>query len=241
MTKSKLSVRKVLVVDSNIESRTKVSTVLSYDGYAVLEAETGQRAIRLASEQRPEIIILDSQLSDMSGYDVCSRLRRTPAVEHTPILFVSTNHGAKYVARALDSGGDDYVRRPFVPRELSARVRALLRRSGDKQLNTMISLGLEPDRHRVTIDERTVELTPTEFQLLEHLCSHPSVRHTASSLLQDLWQYPAGTGDTALVRNHIRNLRRKIEADPDRPAIILSYHGRGYMVNALVLYPERQV
>jgi len=240
MPPTTLTACKALIVDSNAETRSKVKAVLVLDGYTVVEAEGGHAALKLVVEERPGLIILETRLSDMSGYELCARLRRTPAAEHTPILFVGSDHGAKYVARALDSGGDDYVRRPFAARELSARLRALLRRAGDSQPSGVYSLCLEPETQRVSIDDRQVELTPTEFQLLEHLCHRPSQRHTASTLLQELWNYPPGTGDTALVRNHIRNLRRKIEVDPARPAIIVSYHGRGYMINARVVQPERQ-
>lgn len=226
----------VLAIDNDPDVRTTIGQVLKQDGYSVLEAENAQAALRLAQEHRPDLIILDILLRDSNGFDLCSRLRRMPFVESAPILFVSMQHDAQDIARALDSGGDDYLRKPFAARELSARVRALLRRSATHQMVTGTTLHLDASRHTVHVNDREVILTPTEFDLLKHLCTHRTEHHTAPRLLETIWQYPPGTGDTALVRNHIRNLRRKIETDPDHPAIIVSLHGRGYMVNAYVVH-----
>lgn len=222
----------ILAVESDSNIRTTIEHALEREGYHIIEAEDARTALHLAREHRPDVIILDTSLSDMTGMELCTRLRTMPFVNRTPILFLSFNQSAQYAAQVLDSGGDDFLRKPFATRELNARVRALLRRSPGKQVTLVPSLHLDSQNYSVNVGSRQIFLTPTEYSLLEYLCYHPEEHHTASTLLEKLWQYPPGGGDKALVRNHIRNLRRKIEEDPDRPAIIVSLHGRGYMINA---------
>lgn len=225
----------ILAVDSDSEVRQTIGRALEREGHHVIEAADAETALRLAREHRPDVIILATALSDMNGLELCTHLRNLPYVDHTPILFVSAWPGAQGAAEALNCGGDDYLRRPFATRELSARVRALLRRSPGRQSNGVFTLHLLPDSFSVIVNGRHVELTPTEFSLLDYLCRHPDQYHAAQDLLQNVWHYPPGTGDTALVRNHIRNLRRKVEPDPDRPAIILAQHGRGYTIHACIV------
>ncbi len=224
----------ILTVDSDSTVRESIGQALQHEGHTVIEAADGQTAVKLAREYRPDVIILNVMLSDMDGMELCAVLRRLPYVNHTPILFVSAHHGAQFAAQALDCGGDDYLRKPFATRELTARVRALLRRSSRRLTATQAVLRLDHLTKRVIVDGRVVQLTPTEFSLLAYLCNHLGELHTAQDLLERLWGYPAGGGDTALVRNHIRNLRRKMERDPDHPAIIVSLHGRGYTLNARI-------
>lgn len=225
----------ILVVDDDPDVRSTISRTLGRDGYHLIEAEDGAHTLRLAQQHRPDLIILDISLSDTTGYDLCRQLRTMPFVNHTPVLFLSVHQSAQHVAKALDSGGDDYLRKPFVPRELSARVRALLRRARSASGGQNV-VRLDPNSNSVYLDDRHIILTPTEYGLLEYLCNHQGEHHTANDLLEKLWNYPPGGGDTALVRNHIRNLRRKIEHDADHPAIIVSLHGRGYAVDAEIAY-----
>jgi len=226
----------ILVVDHNDDARSVVSQTLSSEGYSVIEAKSAAFALSLAQKHRPDAIILDTGLVDMSGFDLCAQLRSMPFVERAPILFLSAQPNAQHIAQALDCGGDDYLRKPFAARELNARIRALLRRSSRAQAASTETLYMDAATQTVTINRRRIELTPTEFSLLEHLAQHPANPKTAAQLLETVWQYPTGSGDTALVRNHIRNLRRKIEKDPDHPQIILSLHGRGYVIKARLMY-----
>ena len=222
----------ILTVDSDPESRASLGRALEYEGFDVIEAPDARSALRLARSHHPAMIILDTALADMNGLDLCGNLRKIPFVDHTPILCISVQRGAHFAAEVLDRGADDFLRKPFATRELRARVRALMRRAPHRRANSAKAVHLDPNRYTVLIDSRCVELTPTEFSLLQFLCDHHAEHHTAQSLLERLWDYPPGGGDKALVRNHIRNLRRKIEDNPDRPILIVSQHGRGYVVNA---------
>ncbi len=222
----------VLTIDSDPESRASIGRAMAFEGFDVIEAADARSALRLARTHHPDVIILDTALADMNGLDLCGSLRSIPLVDQTPILCLSIQRGAHFAAEALDRGADDFLRKPFATRELRARVRALMRRATRRRSGTVKILHLDPTRYTVRIDSRRVELTPTEFSLLQFLCDHHNEHHTAQSLLERLWEYPPGGGDKALVRNHIRNLRRKIEENPERPIVIVSQHGRGYVVNA---------
>lgn len=235
MYKRPPTIKTILAVDDDDDVRATIARTLRREEHRVVEAADAQTALYLAREQRPDLIILDITLPGTNGFDLCAQLRSMPFITHTPILFLSVHQGAQFVARALDCGGDDYLRKPFAPRELTARVRALLRRSLVRKVPITPVLRMHPDSHSVTINDQHVLLTPTEYGLLEHLCRNREEHHTATSLLEKLWRYPPGGGDTALVRNHIRNLRRKIERDPDHPTIITSLHGRGYAIEAQVI------
>lgn len=233
MSKNRVLPRTILAVAGDDPTRIMIGQTLRKEGYKVIEAPDGPSALQLVREHRPSLIILDSALPGVDAYELCSQLRGMPFVTRALILFVSVDENAARIAQALDAGGDDYLRKPFAARELRARVEALLRRSPLTEMPRGVpALRLDPHHHTVTVAGRQVMLTPTEYQLLEYLCQHPDDYHAAPALLEKIWQYPPGTGDTALVRNHVRNLRRKIEVNPDLPEIVVSLHGRGYSVRA---------
>jgi DNA-binding response OmpR family regulator len=175
----------------------------------------------------------DLVLVDLPSQPLChdctllsQQVRAVPALAHVPILCIVSANSAQDVALVLDSGGDDCLRKPFVTREMAARVRALLRR----KVQPAPPLVLDPQHKAVQVQGRSVDLTPTEYDLLNALCQTPGEHLSTSDLLEQVWNYPPGVGDPALVRNHVRNLRRKLERDPNRPRIVTSAHGRGYTV-----------
>jgi DNA-binding response OmpR family regulator len=197
--------------------------------YSLVDATNIDDAFANVTDAPPDLIILDSGM-----IEACARLRTAPQTARKPILFLLHSGSAQEVAQVLDAGGDDCVRRPVNPRELGARVKTLLRRQTRPVTTTESALVLNMKYRRVQFTGRDIDLTPTEFDLLEMLARTPGQHVTTMDLLTMVWQYPTGQGDPALVRNHIRNLRRKLELDPDRPKIITSYHGRGYTVSVKV-------
>lgn len=224
---------KILLVDNNAETLEMISQLLEREGYTVYRACSGHEALRLVDSVSPDLFIINMLLQGMDGMVLCRKLRAIPRSSKTPILFLNNSDSPYGIADALEAGGDDYLRKPFALRELSARIRAHLRRV-PRQSEELPRLRIEPENLTVVVNDRRVMLTQVEFDLLLFLCSAPNQLHTTQTLLNDVWRYPRGTGDTALVRNHVRNLRRKIEEDPERPVIIQSRHGRGYTVRARI-------
>lgn len=223
----------ILVVDDDAQVLDLVGLTLEREGYNVIRAFSAAEALETIQNRIPDLFLIDANLPDMDGLALCRRLRALPVTANCPILFVTGFASPYSVTEALSSGGDDYLRKPFAPRELSARVRAHIRRTYHLD-GELAKITLVPDTYRAFVDDREVNLTRVEFDLLKRLCDYPHKLHSTEELLADVWQYPDGVGDAALVRNHIHNLRRKIEHDPERPAIIQSRHGRGYVVKAIV-------
>jgi DNA-binding response OmpR family regulator len=232
---------KILVVDDEVETLRMVEQFLEREGYIVDIAHSAREALSLADADAPELFVINTYLPGMDGLLLCRKLRDNPKTANTPIIFL-TGHGSPYgVSDALGAGGDDYLRKPFALRELSARIRAHMRRTASSALDDAPILTVLPHNLTVFVNERKVTLTQVEFDLLMFLCHTPHELHSTQDLLTDVWQYPEGTGDAALVRNHIRNLRRKLESDPERPAIIQSRHGRGYAIKARVQIESQAV
>ncbi len=223
---------KILVIDDNAAILQLLEQFLHQEGYAVLTASCASDALIIIEKTIPDLIVIDVGLPGMDGVELCRQMRAKPKLKNVPILFLTAQDTAASVVKALDAGGDDYMSKPFAVRELSARIRAHLRRSsGTGELPT---LRVVFSSRQVFLNGLEVTLTPVEFDLLHYLCNAPDKWHTAQVLLASVWQYPEKIGDEALVRNHIRNLRRKLEDNPNRPTIILSRHGRGYSLRARV-------
>lgn len=228
----------ILVVDDDEEVLGTVDRALQREGHNVITATSAAQARSLIREVLPDLLVLDIMMPETSGLELCAELRADPAYGTLPILFLTAMWRTDDIVRGLDAGGDDYLTKPFELKELKARVRALLRRSGPPaepaNTNEALSAGglvLDPTTYQVTTRELgAVQLTSTEFRLLQHLVGAPGQAHSVRDLLDAVWEYPPGTGDADLVRAHIRNLRAKIEPDSSTPVYVVTIHGVGYMV-----------
>lgn len=221
---------KVMIVDDDVNILRMIEQLLEQENYTVLKARSGLEALRIAQFDKPDLCILDVGMPHMDGVVLCRTLRTLPDMEEVPIIFLTAHNTSYTVADALNAGGDDYVRKPFSMRELAARIRAHLRRA--KQTDTTPSLQIMTKTYQVFLNQTEILLTRIEFDLLKFLAESPDDWYTTQELLEKVWDYPSGVGDAALVRNHIRNIRRKLEDNPDKPSIIQSRHGRGYAVRA---------
>jgi DNA-binding response OmpR family regulator len=222
----------IMIVDDDAQVLDMVELVLKREGYRVLRAYSAHSVIDMLERTTPDLFVIDALLPDVDGLLLCRKLRNLPHTSNTPIIIMTGQNSSYGVVEALNSGGDDYIRKPFAPRELAARVRAHIRRSVYYVDGEMATIRILPNQYRVFINDREVMLTRVEFDLMRYLCTSPYRLHSTEELLTGVWQYPDGVGDAALVRNHIHNLRRKIEQDPERPLILQSRHGRGYVIKA---------
>lgn len=218
---------RVLVVDDERAIRRFLQVSLTANGHTVFEAANGQEALDLVIAHRPDLIILDLGLPDLDGIEVVRRLREWT---QTPIIILSVREHETDKVAALDAGADDYLTKPFNVGELMARLRVALRHAvhpNDTPVFTTGELAVDLARRVVSLRGQEVQLTPTEYDLLKLLVTHAGKVLTHHQLLRQVW----GMGyddETHLLRVNISNLRRKIEADPARPAYILTEPGVGY-------------
>ncbi|MCF4006761.1 response regulator transcription factor [Corynebacterium uropygiale] len=228
---------KVLVVDDEQAVRESLRRSLSFNGYEVELAEDGVEALKVISQQQPDLIILDVMMPKMDGLEVCRTLRSTGY--DRPILILTAKDGVSERVAGLDAGADDYLPKPFALEELLARVRSLLRRaaadsvSNNKEELVFEDLRLNPETRDVFRGERAISLTRTEFTLLELLMQNPRRVLPRSTLLEEVWGYDFPTSGNAL-EVYIGYLRRKTEAD-NEPRLIHTVRGVGYVLreNAL--------
>lgn len=218
----------ILLITHDEELSYLAREATSYEGHYLHMLTDSSSLAENIQRIRPDLVMLDLVRSGESDVAACRRVALLLRPTHIGLLCIVPNT-TQSIAAALDAGADDCVRRPTLnPRELSARARALLRRS--QRAVSTASLVISSKDRTIRLHGQLVNLTPTEFTLLDVLSRHPGEYVTASELLTQVWKYPPGSGDTALVRNHVRNLRRKLEIDPDRPRIVTSAHGRGYTI-----------
>jgi len=203
-------------------------------GFAVDAATDGEEALLRIAERRPDAVLLDWMLPLVSGLEVCRQIRRAPATRSLPVIMLTARGAEGDRIRGLDSGADDYVVKPFSPRELVIRIKAILRRTGarQRQVPQVLEIGaLTIDRRsrRVLRDGSDITLTATEFDLLFCLASHPHTVFSREQLLAQVWRYEAALdAGTSTVTVHVRRLREKIEDDPSDPQIISTIWGVGY-------------
>ena len=222
----------ILVVDDEPHIVEVVRDYLKQAGYRVLTASDGQTALTLARHERPDLIVLDLMLpGGADGLDVCRGVRRDPVLADVPIIMLTARTEEADRVIGLELGADDYVTKPFSPREVVARVRAVLRRvQRDGPPSGVVRIGeLAVDllNRTVMVDGESVSLTPTEFDLLAVLARHAGRPFTRAQLL-DLVYDVAYDGYDRAVDSHIKNLRRKIEPDPREPRYVLTVYGVGY-------------
>lgn len=218
---------RVLVVDDERAIRRFLQVSLAAHGHTVFEAANGQEALAAVVTHRPDLIILDLGLPDMDGVEVTRRLREWT---QTPIIILSVREHETDKVAALDAGADDYLTKPFGVGELMARLRVALRHAvppSDTPIFRKGDLIVDLARRVVTLEQREIQLTPTEYDLLRTLVTHAGKVLTHHQILRQVW----GMGyedETHLLRVNISNLRRKLEADPTRPAYIITEPGVGY-------------
>ncbi len=219
----------ILIVEDDPNILELVRKYLKAEGFETLSAQDGPGGLELARSGRPMLVVLDVMLPGMDGWDICRELRK---VSDVPIIMLTAREEETDRIVGFSLGADDYVVKPFSPRELVERVKAILRRTGQRAARASDrlqhgTLTLEPEKHKLTLDGEQVVLTPTEFKLLHALMGAPGRVFSRDDLLSRLYDHGDAVIDR-VVDVHIGKLRRKIEADPAHPKFIRTVHGVGY-------------
>jgi len=223
---------KLLVVDDEPNIRELLSTSLRFAGFEVVSAGNGREALAAVEAHAPDLAVLDVMLPDMDGFTVTRRLRA--AGKHFPVLFLTAKDDTEDKVTGLTVGGDDYVTKPFSLDEVVARIRAVLRRTqplleDDEAVIRVDDLELDDDAHEVRRGGKVIELSPTEFKLLRYLMLNPNRVLSKAQILDHVWEYDFN-GDASIVESYISYLRRKVDIDPEAPALIQTKRGVGYVL-----------
>jgi len=218
----------ILVVDDNASVRTLVRDYLTEEGFRVQTANNGQNALYIARREKPDLILLDIMMPEMGGYEFMRTYRKE---QSTPIILLTARLEESDKVLGLELGADDYITKPFGMREMVARIHAVLRRAGmEPQTPEKLSVGditLDRTTHEVTVGERQVDLTPSEFDMLALFMESPGRVYSRMDLLEKL-QGSAFEGAERTIDVHVRNLRAKVEPDPAQPEYIETVFGVGY-------------
>ncbi len=222
---------RVLVVDDDMALAEMLGIVLRGEGFDPVFCSNGSEALRVFRETRPDIVLLDLMLPGKDGVDVCRLIR---AESGTPIVMLTAKSDTVDVVVGLEAGADDYIVKPFKPKELVARIRARIRRNEEPAIAGLQigDLKIDVTGHSVRRGEESLSLTPLEFDLLLCLARKPGQVFTREALLEEVWGY-RHSADTRLVNVHVQRLRAKIEHDPERPDIVLTVRGVGYKAGPL--------
>jgi DNA-binding response OmpR family regulator len=223
---------RVLTVEDDERIRASVKLALEDEGWVVYEAPTGEDAITIFQSSPADVVLIDIMLPGIDGFELCRTIRKMSDV---PIVMVTARIDTHDVVAGLEAGADDYLTKPFAPKELSARIRALLRRvrpsaPGHSKL-VFGNLEIIPDEGKVTLDGKEVPLTKTEFRLLCELAHDPNGVFSREVLLDKVWGH-GYFGDGRLVDVHIRRLRMKVEVDPAEPTHVVTVRGLGYRLQS---------
>lgn len=230
-----MSERKVLIVDDEFAIRDMLRMALEIADFRCLEAENIHDAYTLVVDERPDIVLLDWMLPGGSGLELLRRLKRNDTTRELPVIMLTAKSAEDNVIQGLDVGADDYITKPFAPRELIARIKALMRRAsgGDEQERLQVAdLVLEGESRRAFLGERPLEMGPTEFNLLQFFMSHPERAYTRSQLLDHVWGANVYVEERT-VDVHIRRLRKALQApERDYSDLIQTVRGTGYRFSA---------
>lgn len=222
---------RILVVDDDLALAEMIGIVLRAEGYEPSFCSDGAAALAAFRSSEPDLVLLDLMLPGMDGIDVCTHLRAESGV---PIIMLTAKGDTTDVVRGLESGADDYIVKPFNPKELIARIRTRLRPAPTSPETLRIGdLTISTNAHEVRRGNQSLTLTPLEFDLLVALASNPGQVFTREQLLDQVWGYQY-KADTRLVNVHVQRLRAKVEHDPDNPRIVMTVRGVGYRAGATV-------
>lgn len=232
-----LSNESVLIIEDGEEIRELLRLYLLPNGFSVTMAENGITGLELCNQVQPSIVLLDINLPDVNGYEVCRRIRE---YSNVPIVFISCNTSPEDIVRGLELGGDDYIEKPFDPAVVVARIQANLRRAPlrhaavrygmppeEASLLRLGELTIDPKHLRVTVKGHSLTLTSKEMKLLQYMAKHPNRTMTSEQLYHEVWGAES-MGDTRTIQVHISSIRRKIEANPSIPSYIVNVRGIGY-------------
>jgi DNA-binding response OmpR family regulator len=218
----------ILVVEDDARIRVALQMALEEEGHHVTQADCGEDALGVFRREPPDVVLVDIMLPGMSGFDLCRELRKTSDV---PIIMVTARSDTHDIVAGLEAGADDYVTKPFVVKELAARIRSALRRARrpDVAPDRMVfgELEIRPEAGEVRVAGELSQLTKTEFRLLCELATHVGMVLSREQLLERVWGYDY-FGDGRLVDAHVRRLRTKIEPNPSEPAHLVTVRGLGY-------------
>ena len=225
---------KILVVDDEEHILELISFNLTNDGYKVIKANNGIDAVRLAIEEKPNLILLDLMIPGKDGYDVCREVRSNSEIRNIPIIMLTAKSEELDKILGLELGADDYITKPFSVRELLARVKAVLRRFSvvEPESSVLVFGNLKADfeKREIHVKDKKLDLTLKEFELLEILIRNKGKILTRDTLLDKIWGYEY-IGETRTVDVHIRYLRKKVEEDDKNPKLIETIRGVGYRFN----------
>jgi DNA-binding response OmpR family regulator len=219
---------KVLIADDDYDLLSLIAFTLEQAGFFVIKASEGKVALQQFIEQCPDLVLLDINMPNANGFEVCARIREQSSV---PVMMLTVRGEEEDLVKALELGADDYLNKPFSPRTLIARVKALLRRAGAEAVATPIKVGqlrLNVEEHTVRVgDQEPLRLTKLETRLLQMLLAHPGHTITSERLLMQVWGHK-GAGDRQLLKQLVHRVRQKIEADPSVPQFLQTIPGAGY-------------